>query len=98
MMFQLKIHDTDKGKVVAACDSGMIGDIHEEDGVRLEVREDFYRGEEAGIDEVEEALKEYVTANLVGNELVDALRERGVVEEQEIGEVDGVKHVQLFRI
>ncbi|MFB6265838.1 MAG: hypothetical protein ABEI07_02010 [Candidatus Nanohaloarchaea archaeon] len=46
MMFQLKIHDTDKGKVVAACDSGMIGDIHEEDGVRIEVREDFYRGEE----------------------------------------------------
>ncbi|MFB6265837.1 MAG: DUF424 family protein [Candidatus Nanohaloarchaea archaeon] len=47
---------------------------------------------------MEEALKEYVTANLVGNELVDALRERGVVEKQEIGEVDGVKHVQLFRI
>lgn len=98
MMFSIKVHDTRKGRVVAACDEEVLGELYEEGKVRLEVDEDFYGGRKAGLEEVLQELENYVTANLVGNRLVEALVEEEVVEEGEFEEVDAVKHAQLFRV
>lgn len=98
MMFSCRTIRTDKGKIVAACDLHILGNSYAEDGVNLEVAEDFYGGEELGLEAIVEHLQEFLTANLVGNELVEALVEEGVVNPPEVDEVDGVKHVQLFRV
>ncbi|MDY6769323.1 MAG: DUF424 family protein [Candidatus Nanohaloarchaea archaeon] len=97
-MFSCRTIRTEKGVVVAACDRALLGDVYKEDGVTLDVDEDFYGGEEVDIDGVVAALDGFFTANLVGNELVGALLDEGVVAEDEVETVDGVKHVQLFRV
>ncbi|MCJ7478611.1 MAG: DUF424 family protein [Candidatus Nanohaloarchaeota archaeon QJJ-7] len=89
---------TAKGKIVAACDLEILGDSYSEDGVKLDIKEDFYGGEEVDLEGVTDALERFFTANLAGNQLVEALVEAGVVQEEEIETVDGVKHVQLFRV
>jgi len=97
-MFSCRTIQTGKGKIVAACDLDVLGDTYSEDGVRLEVKEDFYGGEEKELHEVVENLRDFFTANLVGNELVEALVDEDIVKRGEVREVDGVKHVQLFRV
>ncbi|MDY6773965.1 MAG: DUF424 family protein [Candidatus Nanohaloarchaea archaeon] len=97
-MYSCRTVETSKGKVVAACDLEILGDSYREDGVKLELDRDFYGGEEVELEGVLEALEGFFTANLAGNDLVEALIEEGVVEEDEVETVDGTKHVQLFRV
>lgn len=97
-MYSCRTVQTAKGKIVAACDLEILGDSYSEDGVKLDIKEDFYGGEEVDLEGVTDALERFFTANLAGNQLVEALVEAGVVQEEEIETVDGVKHVQLFRV
>lgn len=98
MMFSCRTVRTDKGTIVAACDLELLGDSYAEDGVKLDISEGFYGGEELELHEVVAHLQDFFTANLVGNELVEALVDEGVVNPPEVDEVDGIKHVQLFRV
>lgn len=98
MMFSLQRKETPKGFIVAACDIDILGETYTEDGLTLEVREGFYGGREADLDDVIDALESFFTANLVGNELIHGLMEEGVVEHREVETVDEVKHVQLFQV
>lgn len=96
MTYTLAIHDTQKGQVVAACDTAVLGETFEEDGVSLTVTERFYDGREATIDEICDAAADAVTTNFVGEQLIAALQDRGIVQEDEIQHVDDIPHVQLF--
>ncbi|MCJ7450251.1 MAG: DUF424 family protein [Candidatus Nanohaloarchaeota archaeon QJJ-9] len=96
MSFHLKIHDTEDGKVVAACDKDILGEAYQEGDTKLALEEDFYGKEEGGFLELLEALKECVTANIAGEELVSELLDEGLVKEKEVKTVEGVPHVQLF--
>lgn len=97
-MFSCRRIQTGKGTIVAACDAAILGDTYEEDGVTVAVTEEFYGGDEVELAAVVAALNDFFTANLVGNELLDGLVDTGVVDETEIETVDGVQHVQLFRV
>lgn len=98
MSYLLSTRDTAKGLLVAACDAEVLGETYEEDAVRLHVREAFYGGDEASLDAIMDALDRCFTANLVGNALIDALLDEGVLEEEEVEHVAGMAHSQLFRI
>lgn len=97
-MFSLRVQETRKGRVVAACDLDLLGETFTEGDVTLHVDEAFYGGDEVELAAVVDALDRYHTANLVGNELIDGLMEAGLVQEEEPEQVDGVRHVQLFRV
>ncbi len=97
-MFSLHVQETAKGRVVAACDLDILGETFTEGDVTLHVDAAFYGGDEVDLDAVVDALDHFHTANLVGNELVDGLVDAGVVQEGEPERVDGVRHVQLFRV
>ena len=96
MMFSLNVRRTPQGTVVAACDLDVLGETFTEGDVTLHVDPDFFGGDEVELDAVVDALDRFHTANLVGNELVAALVEEGVVDAAEPETVDGVRHVHLF--
>lgn len=98
MMYAVSTIETAKGTIVAACDADILGDVYTEDGVTLDVDAGFYGGEEVELQAVIDALDSFLTANLVGNRLVAALVEEDVVDADEVEDVDGVKHVQLFQV
>ncbi len=82
-------------KIVAGCDKELIGKVFEEGDFQLDVKENFYKGVEASKEDVikilEDMKKEDATFNLVGNRIVDAAIECGVLKEENAGEIDGVK-------
>lgn len=89
-----KIHKSYRD-VVAICDSELIGKRFEEGRFQLDVKENFYKGEEADENQVirmiERMSREDATFNLVGNEAVNAAIKAGIIDKEEIGEIKGVK-------
>lgn len=97
-MITLETYDTEQGRMVASADVGIVGEIFEEDGVRVDVDPDFYGDESASKDEVVEALRGASIANLVGENAVGAGIEADVIDEDRVLRVDGVPHAQMVRL
>ncbi len=82
--------------VVTVCDSELFGKKLREGNLSLEINESFYGGEEMRIEECLEKLKEATIANLVGS-VVDHALEEGLLDEENVLEIEGVRHAQLAR-
>ena len=95
----IKIHDSYR-KVVAVCDSDLIGKIFEEGKMQLDVRENFFSGEEVSDEEAVKILEtekeNYVTFNIVGKHAVKMALDAGVISEGNIGKVDDVPFALVF--
>lgn len=98
MTIVLEEYSTEQGLMVAAADASVVGDLFEEDGVRVDVDEEFYGGKKAPHDEVVESLQRAAIANLVGERAVEAGVEAEVVDEENVLRVEGVPHAQMVRL
>jgi len=90
----IKIHESYR-KVVAVCDGNILGKKFEEGKKQLDVRESFYNGDEVDYDKALEMLRSLkeddTTFNIAGEESINAALEAGLINEESIGEVEGVK-------
>ena len=81
--------------VVAVCDSDLLGKRFEEGRFQLHVKESFYGGDEKSESETIEILRkmtgEDATFNIVGKKSVKAALKAGVINEESVGEVQGVE-------
>ncbi|HTZ42123.1 MAG TPA: DUF424 family protein [Candidatus Omnitrophota bacterium] len=81
--------------VVAVCDSELLGKRFEEGDFQLHVKESFYKGEEKSEKEtvkfLERMAKEDATFNIVGEKSVSAALKAGIINEDSVGEVQGIK-------
>ncbi|MBU0760499.1 MAG: DUF424 family protein [Nanoarchaeota archaeon] len=90
---RIKIHESYR-KVVALCDSDLVGKKFEEGKMQLDVRENFYGGEEVGEVESVEMLKSLALDdaifNIVGACAVEAAMKAGIINEDSMGKIQGV--------
>ena len=89
----IKIHESYR-KVVAFCDSELIGKKFEEGKMQLDVRENFFKGEEISEEKAAAMLKSLALDdaifNIVGNRAVNIAQEVGIIEKDNIGKIQGV--------
>ncbi len=95
----IKIHDSYR-KVVAVCDTDLIGKKFEEGKMQLDVRENFFRGKEISGEKAVEILQKeknnYATFNIVGTRSIKTAIKAGIISKGNIGKVDGVPFALLF--
>ncbi len=91
----VKIHMNERDTILAACDEHLIGMTFKEEGKRLDVSEVFYRGDSVGRDVLVAKMKNATIMNLIGDEVVSIAIEEGYASEENVIEIDGVKHVQV---
>lgn len=93
MEFCFKVHESYR-RVVAICDFELVGKKFEEGKKQLDVRERFYKGEEADEEKILEIMRlekmEDSTFNIVGEKCVSLALESGLISEGNVGRVDGV--------
>lgn len=98
-MISVKIHRSYRD-VVAVCDSELIGKKYEEGTRQLDLRENFYRGEEMDENSIVNLLmtqkKEDATFNIVGKESVQAAVKAGIIEENESDSIAGIPFVLIL--
>jgi len=93
--------ETPEGLLVSVCDDDCVGETYENGEVSLTVSESFYAGEDAvkaDIEAVVDALERATTANIVGERSVAAAVRAGLVEEENVLDLDGTRHAQLLRL
>ena len=90
---QVKIHDSYR-KIVAIADSDLIGKTFEEDIRVIEVRDNFFKGEEKTREEVIGIMREFerddATFNIVGKESIQTALDAGIIEEHGIARIDNI--------
>lgn len=87
--------------MLAMCDEEVMGRLLKEGKVEINLRDygGFYKGE---LISEEEALRQIdrkvYSANVVGDRAVGLLIKKGIVREEEIRTVQGIRYVHLFRM
>ncbi len=81
-------------KIVAVCDKELLGKYFEEGNRQLDIKEDFYDGEEKSKEEVIDMLKELrkedSTFNIVGKESIEAGLKAKLISKKGVMKVKGI--------
>ncbi|KXB02267.1 hypothetical protein AKJ44_00930 [candidate division MSBL1 archaeon SCGC-AAA261F17] len=96
-MPQLRIRHTQGETLVTICDEELIGEKFEEGELKLEVKNSFYEGEEASVEECINALKEATIANLVGSIVKHAIKAQ-IINPKNVLRIQDVPHAQMARL
>ena len=90
---RIKIHDSYR-KVIAICDSELVGKKFEEGIKQLDVRESFFNGREVPEKELEEIMadesKDDSTFNIIGKDSIEIAKKVGILDENSIGYVANI--------
>ena len=90
---QIKIHESYR-KIVAVCDSNLIGKTFTEDIKEIKINPNFFKGQEKSKKQVLEIFKsmykEDATFNIVGKESIETALEAGIIDKKGIITIQGV--------
>ncbi|PIT84114.1 DUF424 domain-containing protein [Candidatus Micrarchaeota archaeon CG10_big_fil_rev_8_21_14_0_10_45_29] len=95
-----KVHETREGSILAAADESALNKKYEGDGRVLDLQKyaSFYKGEIADKEKILLAFEGCQSANLAGESSVAMAIEKGLASKQDIMDIGGCPHLQLFCI
>lgn len=96
----MRVIRTAQGSIVAACDKALLGSVLREGKMKIDLQAHaaFYKGERCTKEELKRALMGAASANLMGEKCVGCALEGGFAQKQDCVVVQGVPHVQIYRI
>ncbi|MFH1403631.1 MAG: DUF424 family protein [Candidatus Altiarchaeota archaeon] len=97
-MFCVKVHELDGEVVVAACDAEILGKVFSDGELEVNVGHGFYGGDRMGVEGLIGEIGSGTIVNVLGNRVVDALVEEGVIGKDSIVELCGLKHAQIVNM
>ncbi len=84
-------------KMLGICDSEVLGKVlHGE--TDMVISESFYGKDKCNESEIETLLEKSTNINCIGNKIVGFLIKMGVVDNKDVAVIDGVKHVQIYKV
>jgi hypothetical protein len=90
----VKIHRMPSDTMLAACDKELLGQSFSGDGRKITVVETFYGGEVVDAPTLAERMKSASILNLVGERVIAVAIAEGMVSEENVIVIGGVKHAQ----
>lgn len=90
----VKIHETKEGSVVCVVDKDLIDKLFEEDGLQLDLKSNFYKGEEKPIDEIGDLMRNAYALNIVGERTIKLAIEEGIVDESVVKKIANIPYYQ----
>ncbi len=96
----LKIHTHENKKIVACCDKELIGKIIENEkySINLISHSSFYKGNLCTEKELENALKNFDSANLIGKKSVGVALSKKLVLEEEVVYINNFPFIQIYKV
>ncbi|MEK6852930.1 MAG: DUF424 family protein [Nanoarchaeota archaeon] len=95
----IKVHESYR-KVVAICDSELLGKKFSDEKMQLDVNRDFYNGEKKNFEEIVELVKalddDNATFNIVGKNSVEACKKANVISDEGIIIVKDIPLAMIF--
>lgn len=95
----VKVHEASR-KVIAICDSELIGKRFEQGKFQLEINKSFYEGEELDEDGVSNLIKvsakDFPCYNIVGERSVALCLNESLIDAEGIKKISGIPHAMVF--
>lgn len=99
MTISINIHNSYRS-VVAICDFELIGKRFEKGKFQLDIKEDFFKGNEVSKEKAIEVIKdlscEDATFFIVGKESVESGLKAGVIFNESVGEIDNIPFAMVL--
>jgi len=89
----VKRHRREKSAVLGVCSDELLGKTLTDEKLQLEISPDFFGGEKRPLSELKDFVDEFNNMMLVGNDVVDEAVKLGVVLEENVKTLKGVKWV-----
>ncbi len=87
-------------KVIALCDKELIGKYFEEDEFQLEIKENFFKGEETtpenAIKILQDMKKEDATFNIVGEKAIKTALDAGIISKEKVKYIQGIPYSMVL--
>jgi hypothetical protein len=93
----LRVVQTQSETVVIVCDEELVGKTFRKKGMKLEVKESFYKGKETSVDECLCAIENATIANLVGSIVKHAVK-AGMINGENVLSFQRVLHAQMVKM
>lgn len=96
----LKIHENQRGKIVAVCDADLVGKVLEEQGRELDLDRyrSFYVGEKVDQEPVKKALESFGSANLVGKNAIEVALAMGLGDAEDVMYIKNIPYMQIYKL
>ncbi len=97
-MVYLRVIETEGEKIVAICDEELLGRRFSEGGIVLYADPKFYGGSLVPLSVALVEAQDATIINMIGEKIVRAAIEAGLVHPQAVLRVEGVPHAQVVRM
>ena len=84
--------------VLAVCDCELLGRTLKEGKIVFRVKEEFYNGRKATLDEAVSLINNSTIVNLVGKHCVEKAIARGYVHPEAVLKIEGIPHAQIVKL
>ena len=84
--------------LLAVCDSDLLGKTLREGKIVFKIKEEFYNGRKATVDEAMGMIDNSTIVNLVGKVCVEKAIAHGYVHPEAVIKIEGVPHAQIMKL
>jgi uncharacterized protein len=84
--------------LLAVCDCDLLGKTLREGKIVFKIKDEFYNGRKATVDEAMDMIDNSTIVNLVGKTCVEEAIAKGYVHPEAIIEIEGVPHAQILKL
>jgi len=98
MEVYVKLKQVGKNVVLAICDVELLGKTLREGKIVFKVKDEFYNGGKASVEEAVSMINNSTIVNLVGKCCVEKAIERGYVHPEAVLHIEGVPHAQIIKL
>ena len=84
--------------ILAICDAELLGKTLRQDKIVFQIRNEFYNGGKATVDEAVAMIKNSNIVNMVGGNCVKMAIQRGYVHPEAVLRIEGVPHAQILKL
>jgi len=94
----LNIKKMGQNVLLAVCDCDLLGRTLREGKIVFKVKDEFYNGRKATVDEAVGLINNSTIVNLVGKHCVEKAIAKGYVHPEAVIKIEGVPHAQIVKL
>jgi hypothetical protein len=87
-----------KNVLLAICDADLLGRTLKEGKIVFRIKDEFYNGRKATVEEAVCMISNSTIVNLVGKNCVEKAIAKGYVHPEAVLEIEGVPHAQIIKL
>jgi Uncharacterized conserved protein len=94
----LNVKKVGEHTVLAVCDCDLLGKTLREGKITFSIKNEFYNGRKATVDEAVGLIDNSTIVNLVGKHCVEKAIKQGYVHPEAVLKIEGVPHAQIMKL